>query len=117
MSVGTHRDVVGCHSGFQYRLHAVSRRADRAGAARGDVDVAAGKTEFDGALEDIGVTRAVRRTDVLNRHAALDALKQHIERTDDVAQVNVQYAEFACHHGTHANLREQAHHFFLRGEA
>ena len=65
VSVGTHRDVVGCHSGFQYRLHAVSRRTDRAGAARGDVDVAAGKTEFDGALEDIGVTRAVRRTDVL----------------------------------------------------
>ena len=54
---------------------------------------------------------------MLNRHAALDALKQHIERTDDVAQVNVQYAEFACHHGTHANLREQTHHFFLRGEA
>ena len=116
MAVRAHSDVIRGHAFFEHGLDAVGRRSHRAAAARGDVHVAARQAEGDGALKDVGVTRAVGRADVLNRHALLDAFKEHIEGPDDVSEVNVQHAEFARDHGAHADLRQEPHHFGLRRE-
>ena len=117
MTVGAHRHVVKRHARVEHGLDARGRSAHGAGAARRDVDVAARETELDRPLKDVGVARAVRRTDVLNGHAALDAVKEHVEGADDVAEVNVQNAELARDHRAHADLREKTHDFVFGREA
>ncbi len=117
VAVRAHREMIGRNACFERFKRRVRRSGKSAGPAGRDVHVAARNRKLHSALKDRLVARAVRRTDVTDRKAALHDIPEDFKGPGDVPEVNVQNTEFSGHHRAHADLREKPQDFVFAREA